>query len=281
MTKPILLIDARNVVYRSIYAGEAVRVRNRYAVPYHFFTLFLRQVAGWINKFQPTSVMVFWDAPRKTVWRRQILETYKDRPPSNMKDITEDLARVTTIAQEYFKVMNVRQFEREEMEADDLIYAATTVLHPRPTVIISSDSDMVQIPFSYSSSKIFNPLKSEETAVPEYNPIMLKALVGDKTDVIDGYMGIGPVKGKRLLDDWTALQQFLEVNGRKTYNRNILLIDLSLCPRLLANKLYFQRHCSDKVEFSKPKINELTNKYKVNGILAEFTNIVLPFQNLV
>jgi 5'-3' exonuclease len=278
MSNPLLFIDARNALYRAIYASRADR---RHQVKYHYFVILLRQIATWMNKYRPSSVHIFWDAPRKTIWRKMILESYKDRSTSiYVEDISEDLTKTTNIAIEFFKVMNVRQYSRRQMEADDLIYAATSYAHPRPSIIVSTDSDMIQIPFVYASSKVYNPKKQEEATVPEYNPVILKSLIGDKSDAIDGYYGIGPVKGQLLLSDPAGLERFFATNGRHIYKRNLLLIDLSLCPRVFLNRLYIQKIMSVPVCFDKNAIIKLINKYKVVGLHGEFVNLIAPFMNL-
>lgn len=278
MSGPHLLIDARNALYRAIYAVKADR---RHDVKYHYFTILMRQIRTWMNTFRPASVHIFWDAPRNTVWRRQGLETYKDRSNSQyVEDISEDLKMTTDVAQEFFAAMNVRQYSRRGMEADDLIYAATTILHPQETVIVSSDSDMIQIPFTFSSSKQFDPGKKEEVQVPDVNPVWQKALTGDKADSIDGYHGIGPKKSALLLEDHQELRQFLQSKGSSIFYRNLLLIDLSLCPRLLHNKVYVQRRLAEPVSFCTKTINDLIMKHKVNGLLQEYQDLVPPFQRL-
>jgi len=278
MCKPALLIDARNALYRAIYAVKADR---RHSIKYHYFVVFLRQITTWMNKHRPGSVHVFWDAPRETVWRRLVLETYKTRVASTyVEDISEDLTMTTNVAKEFFKVMGVRQYERKQMEADDLIYAASINLHPQPSIIVSTDSDMVQIPFLLSSSSVYNPKKQEIVEVPECNPVLQKALAGDKADSIDGYYGIGPVKSAALLEDNNTLRGFLDSKGRRLFQRNMLLIDLSLCPRLLANRIYVQKVLSREVPFDKDTIDELIKKYKVIGFQSEYTDLTIPFMSL-
>jgi len=278
MSGPHLLVDARNALYRAIYAVKADRRHN---VKYHYFTIFMRQLNRWMNTFRPCSVHVFWDAPRNTVWRRKGLETYKDRSTSQyVEDISEDLKMTTEVAQEFFAAMNVRQYSRRCMEADDLIYAAITVLHPERTVIVSSDSDMIQIPFTFSSCTVYDPSKKEEMEVPVTNPVWQKALTGDNADSIDGYYGIGPKKSAVLLEDHKELRQFLEAKGPQIFYRNLLLIDLSLCPRLLHNKVYVQRRLAEPVIFCARTIKDLIMKHKVNGLLQEYNDLVLPFRKL-
>lgn len=275
---PALLIDARNALYRAIYA---VKADTRHAVKYHYFVIFLRQLASWINRYKPSSVHVFWDAPRQTVWRRKILPTYKDRSTSHyVEDIAADIAMTTEVAQAFLKHMNVRQYSKAAMEADDLIYAATSVLHPHPSVIISTDSDMIQIPFCYSSSRVYDPKEHEEVAVPTHHPAIIKALTGDKADSIDGYYGIGPKKSQLLVESPADLYQFIDTHGGGVYYRNLLLINLALCPRLLANIDFIHRTLAQPVAFSKDQVMDLIKHYKVNGLLTEFADLIPPFMNL-
>lgn len=278
MMQPHLLIDVKNALYRAIFAVKAqsnYREFNRN----HYLTALLRQMAAWINIYQPRSLHVFWDAPRNSVWRRKILPTYKDRQ-SNTEDISEDLSKTTAIAKEFFKNMNVRQYYKPEMEADDLIYAAVTVLHPQPSIIVSIDSDMIQIPYMYSSCKIYNPSKQAEVKLPDINPATQKAITGDKTDCIDGYAGIGPVKSKALLEDQAKLEQFFKDNGRQQFLRNMLLIDLSLNPKLLNNKLHVHKILAEPLSYDEQQINQLIMKYKVNGMLESFNELIYGYKNL-
>jgi 5'-3' exonuclease len=276
--KPALLVDARNALYRAIYATKHDK---RFDVKYHYFVIFLRQLTSWIRRYDPVSVHVFWDAPRATVWRREMAPKYKDRDNSQyIEDISEELASTTTVAQAFLEKMAVRQYSRKRMEADDLIYSAVAALHPIPTVIVSTDSDMVQIPYRFNSSTVFHPQKQEEVDVPNVDPVMQKALVGDKADSIAGYKGIGPVKSSKMLADPAVLEEFLKGEDRKIFGMNMALIDLSLNPFCLANKLYVLRRLAEEVEFSKSDIDALTRKYKVNGLMQEYSNLIPPFKKL-
>lgn len=283
---PALLIDARNALYRAVFAVKAEgrkRAMNgqRNNTQYHYFVVFLRQISTWMNRYRPSSVHVFWDAPRSTVWRRKVLKDYKDRSGSTyVEDISEDLARTTTVSKAFFKHMNVRQYNKKEMEADDLIYAAVTMMHPRRSIIVSTDGDMTQIPFNFSSCMVYNPTKQEEVPVPECHPAIQKAITGDKSDSILGYYGIGPKKSALLLEEPAKLEEFLQVSGRDVFHRNLLLIDLSLNPKLMHNKIYVQRRLSEGVNFDESEIKDLIKKYKVNGMLQEYADLVPQFKKL-
>jgi 5'-3' exonuclease len=272
--KTSLLIDARNLLYRAIFAAKVDR-RNKH----HLFTAFLKQVSKCVREHSPESVHLFWDAPRSTVWRKKLYESYKDRAnKSYVEDISEDLFRVTTIAKEFFKHLNCRQYSKDGMEADDLIYAAVTLLHPNKSVIVSSDSDMIQIPYVFSSCSVYDPGKNKLMEVPTINPVIQKAIVGDKSDAIVGYHNIGPKKSAVMLEKAGELENFLSNNDRSIYHRNLVLVDLSLCPKLLHNKLYCQKQLQRPVSFDGSAINDLVKKYKITGILQEYTDLVMLFK---
>ena len=112
------------------------------------------------------------------------------------------------MSKQFFKCMNVRQYGRKKMEADDMIYAAAVVMHPQEIVIVSTDSDLVQIPFAFNNCKVYNPSKDIEADVPDVNPAVQKALMGDKSDTVDGYRGIGPKKSKVLLESHSVFMPF-------------------------------------------------------------------------
>ena len=284
-----MLIDAKNALYRAIYAAKAEERRvamiskngHDSSGSYHYFTILLRQLVRWINEFRPTHVHIFWDVPRKTVWRRKLHVGYKDRTSSQyVEDISEDLNMVTTVAKDFFDVMNLKQYYKDKMEADDLIYAAATVLHPRRSIIISSDSDMIQIPYSYSSCEQYDPGKHKIVEVPSVNPVIQKSLVGDKADHIVGYRGIGPKKSQPITEQFDKLSNFLDEQGSDIFLLNSLLIDLSLNPKLLHNKLYVIKQMAKPSVFDKDKINKYIMSHKVNGLLQEYNDLVLPFANL-
>jgi 5'-3' exonuclease len=63
---PILLIDGRNLLYRAIYANLANKSRGKH----HFVVMmrFMRQLL----ELDPSAVMIFWDAPKNTLWRKKL-----------------------------------------------------------------------------------------------------------------------------------------------------------------------------------------------------------------
>ncbi len=275
MSGPCLLVDGKNCIYRAIYANQDNKC--------HSLVVMLRFIRTWFEKHSPESIHVFWDAPRKTVWRKQILAEYKDRPasrPLGDRDIKDELQKVQLAASEMFNVMNIRQYSRNGQEADDLIYAACRNMQSHDIIIVSSDGDFTQIPFSMPNVRVWEPRLSKFVDRPQSNPVIKKSLMGDLSDCIDGYAGIGNVKSGQMAESPEKLQQFLTTVDRKLFLRNMLLIDLGLCPFLLANQMYVARQMISPIQFCKNTIMNLIGRHRLDGLFQEFQKIVLPFRSL-
>lgn len=278
-----LLIDARNIIYRSVYANLSSNSKNNEIDSQrpHHAVLFLRQLSKILKTVNPTSVHMFWDAPRDDVWRRDIYKGYKDRSTSDyVAGLSTHLAETTAVVKDLLHLLNVRQYEKERMEADDLIYATVTTLNPQKMIIVSSDSDMTQISYKLDNCSIYDPKNGGILPRPSLNPIHLKSLAGDKADSIKGYRGIGPKKSAAILTE-NRLQQFLATNGYDIFHNNTLLVDLSLCPALEANKEYIRKQLKQPVEFSSRKVSDYIITKKIAGLYQEYLSLINPFRSLV
>jgi 5'-3' exonuclease len=265
-------------MYRAIFAGRKPQAKFQHQ---HSFTIMLRFMVNWLDRFRPESVNVFWDAKRSTLWRMKIFEGYKDKPEKHTIDIKDELISTQLAAKAMFAQMGCRQFSKNNMEADDLIYAACKVLAPSPVIICSSDSDYNQIVFRMPHVRCFDPMKETFVQQVNYDPVIQKALCGDTSDRINGYEGIGPVKSTAMAKSSKDRAEFLSRVGIQLFVRNMLLIDLSLCPDLLKNQLYVQRILDTEPVFSKSELFDLARKYKVGGFVTEYSRLAARFKQLV
>jgi 5'-3' exonuclease len=236
-------------------------------------------MVSWIDRFKPESVNIFWDAKRATLWRMKIFAGYKDKSADKHAiDIKDELISTQLAAKAMFAKMGCRQFSKEHMEADDLIYAACKILAPSPVIICSSDSDYNQIVFRMPHVRCFDPMKEHFIQQVNYDPVIQKALCGDVSDRINGYVGIGPVKSTAMAKSSKDRAEFLSKKGIALFVRNMLLIDLSLCPELLKNQLYTQRVLDIPPVFDKNELFNLARKYKVNGFVTEYNRLAARFK---
>ena len=277
---PALVIDGKNTAYRSLFAGLG---DNRFMESgYHPFIIWLRFARTWIDKFKPSSMNIFWDCPRQEVWRKKVLSEYKCNRSSSDHgynvDIPAEINKIVTAANSMLPYMNCRMYYRDNQEADDLIYAYCRTTHPNETIIVSSDRDMTQIRWHMPNVKCYEPNKGVFLEC-DVNPAMQKALMGDKSDNIEGYRGIGPKKSKKLCEDFEALSDFFAKNGLSPFKRNLSLIDMSFNPFRISNEIYVMSQLSSGVNFNREKILEKASK--IRGLQAEYHKIIVPFKHMV
>ena len=290
-----LLIDGKNSIYRSVFAGY---VDSRFKESGHdYFVIFMRFLANYINRFRPKSVHVFWDS--KTSWRRNVYPTYKiqrvDQYKDHPMDVKSELRRQMMISIEALRNLNVRQYYENMQEADDLIYAFVKNNLDKQCVIVSADADFKQITYRLNNIKIFNPLSKKDgyEDIPEMDPILIKSFTGDKSDNITGYYGIGKVKVKPLVSDMKAREEFFSSDraivmkngskikvGKTVFVLNKQIIDLDLNPYLNSNLELVNKLQLGTTTFSLDKLKEVILKYKLRGLTADLSNLSLPFKNL-
>lgn len=293
-----LLIDAKNMLYRATYT--ALGDRRFKDSGHHPINIVLHFMHYYLDKFNPTNIHVFWDTRRDKTWRKAVLPNYKenrvDSPQRSDGDVDGTIVSLTESCTALFKDMSIRQYYKEGMEADDLIYAFCRTNRSSRIIIISSDGDLKQIPFNYQNVDIHHPLNKKGSLIedrPTTDPVMYKALRGDRSDNIDGYHGVGDIKATLLAEDVRARQLFFEspkaiikdgderpVVGSKRFEENLRIIDLSMCPGLAENMTYIMRKQFKPVQFNLDNIRETISKYKLRGVTADLSRYVIPFKKL-
>lgn len=272
---PHMFVDGKNIAYRAIHANRSRRHRRSDIVS------MLDLICGALCYVRPQSVHVFWDAPRNTVWRRDLFGGYKKRDDANPdRDISEELAAIQCQAVDLFAAMGVRQYRRDRMEADDLIYAACRVVCPQPAVVVSSDKDFLQIPFYMPNARQFDHYTSKWFDRPLVNPVTRKCLMGDISDKIGGYAGIGEKKSLPLAECHVKTYKFVRERGKERFVLNNMLIDLALCPYLLENQLEVAKIMARDAAFDRAAIMAAGGKYGILGLETEYDTTVMPFRNL-
>lgn len=310
-----LIIDGKNSIYRAIFTKHSAKIK--WSPDEDIFIILLRFINSYIKKFNPSSVSIVWDAPNKQVWR------HRHMSESNLSDIIlpykghrgtlfesrdfnpeEELQRLLIICTSMFRHMNIRQYFRHGMEADDLIYAFCKIYSRSKIVIVSSDGDLLQIPFMFENVHVHNPLSKHAKSLkkveprPSYDIAAAKSLMGDKSDNILGYYQIGKVKSKRMAQNVKERAEFLASDkavtltgdsdnekqqvhvGRELFNINRQVIDLSFCPHLMENSSYIEDRSTSDINFSLKTVGDLISKYEITGFHRELENYFSLFEDL-
>lgn len=297
MTKH-LLIDAKNLLYRAVYAAAYDKAFQKSG--HHTINIVIHLLSNYLNKFNPEQIHVFWDSPRSNTWRKQIDPEYKEgRGGSKViddNDVSKAISELTEIGLFLFKNIGIQQYYKDYMEADDLIYAFCRVNVNDDIVIISSDTDLKQITYRFPNVKIHSHLsktKAKFEPVPALDPVIVKCFTGDKSDNIAGYHRVGPVKAQILTEDLQKRREFfdsnkalarvgenIEVVGEQKFKENLLLIDLSLCPHLLDNMMHVFKRQFKPIKFDLDAVKLVVEKYKLRGVTADLSRYVVPFKKL-
>ena len=112
------------------------------------------------------------------------------------------------------------------LECDDTIASLCVDVHKDDEcVIISTDTDFMQLLDKSERIKLFNPVKKEYIKSTEYDYLRWKALRGDKTDNVPRVDGMSDKKAEKMLADPILLERFLsDANIHEQFNRNMTLI---------------------------------------------------------
>lgn len=270
-----IIIDGKNIIYRAVAAARTS------PTDVHPTTVFIRMMDRWRRTFKPSKWHVFWDVPKNKLWRKKIYSKYKEGRPYDPEysQKVQEAQRVTALI---LRCMKVTQYIKEGNEADDLIFAFVQLFNYQRNLIISSDGDVVQIPYHDQSGNkvdLHNPGQRgvDIVPVPKYDPIIVKCLAGDNADNIKNYRLVKEKTARKIIDK--GLDRFLEEKGKKLFKLNQILIDLRKNPYIEQNKEYI-RSVKENDRFDLNMIKYLIAKYSIYGLSAELSSKVRPFKNI-
>lgn len=254
--KKILLLDANNLIYRARYSAKFAREGDA-AIVYSFF----RSLKPILEKFKPDVCYFVRDGSR--AGRNDLLPGYKqnrkydhDESFLNQKKMIEDMI------QEYFPIILCRD---KNLEADDLIGYLVNEIHTNDEcVVVSSDTDFIQLLQSHENCVLYNPITKKNRENPSYDYITWKSLRGDGADNIPGIPRVGDKTAEKLSKDNQKLESFLSEDPErlKIFSRNKELITLKN-PKD-KNEIYFSENY-----LLEDKIRNIFEELNFNSMVKE------------
>lgn len=245
----VLIVDALNTFMRSYSAIPTLDDDGRHIGG---MAGFMKSLGFAIRSFKPTRVVLVFDGKGGSLRRRKIYKEYKAnrKPPTRLNrsyDMTTDEQErdnmkwqlVSLI--EMVECLPVSILALDHIEADDTIaYMSELVTKNGGTSIIySTDKDFLQM--VSPNVKLYNPVKKktfdvdivlETYGVHPSNFVFYRALLGDKSDNIDGVRGAG---------EKTVLKYIPELSDpNRTVNLNLVeqkYTDIKKKPKLIENIL--------------------------------------------
>ena len=217
-----LIIDGNHLAHRCRHVFSLSNRGVDVSVTYGF----LKVLYSYIDRWQPTSVIVCWDGGIPE-FRRRALPTYKAHRHEGEDVLAyEDFLRQMNELTRILPLMGVVSVRQLGAEGDDLVYHASRMVTDR-VVIVSGDADLLQCitkrvyVFAPARNIVYDRTIFEETyGIPIRKFLDWKALQGDNSDGIPGVPGIGEKTATKLINQYGEISGvFNAADGRSPKGR--------------------------------------------------------------
>jgi 5'-3' exonuclease (including N-terminal domain of PolI) len=210
--KVLYLFDGSAFLYRSFFALPSLSTSSGF--PTGAIYGFLRSILAILKTEKPNYMAIAFDLPAPTQRKLAYSEYKSQRPP------TPDPLKVQIpVIKELINLLGVKLLEVPSYEADDLIAYLTQKAKKEgfKVKIYSPDKDVLQL-VEGNQVVVINPISKEvfdenkvieKFGVPPQKLADYLALVGDKTDNIEGVKGVGPKTAINLLNTFGSVENIL------------------------------------------------------------------------
>ncbi len=243
--KKLLLIDGSNIMFRAYYAtAYSGNLMQNSKGEYTNAVFGLANMLNLILTEDFTHVLVAFDKGKAT-FRHKDYEAYKAGRKAMPDEFKSQLPKIREIIDR----LGFFQYEREDVEADDIIGTIATRYYNDfdEIEIISNDKDLFQLlndkvtirlskrGIKPEQSYTVETLKQELEITPHQIPD-LKGLMGDSSDNLPGIPGVGEKTALKLLKEFndveTLLQNTQELKGKLKERVSENADQAMLCKRL-------------------------------------------------
>lgn len=210
----LMVIDGNSIVNRAFY-GVSQNLSTREGLPTNAIFGFVNILLKLLEEEKPEGLAVAFDLKAPT-FRHLAYEGYK----AQRKGMPEELAVQMPVLKRLLDAMNIRRYELEGWEADDLLGTMARINGEEggQTVVVTGDKDSLQLITDSTTVKLVSTRMGRTTTrnmTPEvfreeygFDPIHiidLKALMGDTSDNIPGVKGIGEKTAMALLAQYPSI----------------------------------------------------------------------------
>lgn len=213
--------DASHLMYRMHFTAKGITPDPAYLGKTTIF-LFFQSIMATIRDDLSYFPVFLFDAKDSTKYRKDLDEKYKSNRTPNW-----DVINAKTVILKLLKDLNIFNLEVEGLEADDIGYLMSR-MYDNPLLFVTEDVDW----YSYITERnyVYRPISSEfknfSDLLRTYGPILdqlgweptvqnvqkllthRKALLGDKSDKVSGWKGLGAKTANTLLVKLNKGEQF-------------------------------------------------------------------------
>lgn len=284
MLKKFIIIDASSFIYRAFYAFPSIKDKNGNLANalFGFIVLFLKS----IQSFNPDFITVVHDVEGPT-FRHKEFKDYKANRAKTPDELIQQIPKI----KEFVASLNIKSFEKQGFEADDIIGTISTLVTATnnniEVIILSNDKDSLQL----INEKVFvsfpnsgNDNYDIKKVVDRFQGVTpeqfsdFRGLTGDPSDNIPGVAGIGEKTAIKLINEFKNIENLYQAieKGKTNLNNSIIT-------KLINNKenAFFSKKLSIikkdvDIDF---KLEETLFQYKFEKAKTFVTN--LGFKSLI
>lgn len=223
----LVLVDGNSIAYRAFFALPLLNnEKGVYTNAVYGFTTMIMKI---LEDEQPTHMLVAFDAG-KTTFRHETYKEYKGKREKTPPELAEQLP----VMRDLLDAFNIRFFEVENYEADDIIGTLSAKTgsadEDRQVKIYTGDKDLLQLVTDHVNVALTKKgitnvdtydlnLVDERYGITPEQIIDLKGLMGDSSDNIPGVPGVGEKTALKLLKQYETVEGVYdaidEVPGKK------------------------------------------------------------------
>lgn len=295
MKNKILVIDGNNQLYRAHFSHSNMAYKGQsvsciYGMP--------SIIASILKKIRPTEVYLTWDG-KKHPRRLELLPGYKSKR-KKIDPTFESIFRQKEVVIKMMRRLGITQVHDIGMEADDYIYSIVRANQKKSNteiIIASGDKDFHQLIRKNVSvwDDRKNLMITRKNCLKEfgYTPkqcVDYLCLIGDKSDEIPGFKGVGPKTALKILKDYESIPAYVASLMKKdqkgtntslafTYLRNKELIDLRYFHKKnIKGKIAINYLHGAQPKYNEAKFKEICQKYSL--LLFQKSGFLKPFKDL-
>ncbi|MGH8481533.1 MAG: 5'-3' exonuclease H3TH domain-containing protein, partial [Nevskiaceae bacterium] len=243
MSKPLVLVDGSNWLYRAYFALPPLKS------PQGEPTGMVRGFAAMLKKLLKDygigpgegRIAIVFDPPGDT-WRNTIYDEYKATRDATPEDLASQFPQVRA----WVEAMGLPMLQVAGEEADDVIGTLTRQARAQrvPVLIVTGDKDLAQL--VNADVKLLDTMKNhtlgpaevkEKFGVAPDRIVDYLALIGDTSDNIPGVKGVGPKTAAKWLEEYGSLDALLakagDVPGKAGENLRAGLSQIPLARKLV------------------------------------------------
>lgn len=298
----LVIVDGNNRMWAAFHAYKRLSYKGESVASIYGFPSMMRALLG---KLKPDEFMIVWDG-KKSKHRLKIFPDYKgDRKSKDLIDY-DNWKLQKKVVQRLMDFLGIKQVWNSDVEADDMIYKLTKLAGKngfKEVIIVSGDKDFNQLigpakdgnpevmVYSEAKKTLINYINCErEFGYKAYQTVDYLSLVGDSSDNIPGYRGMGEKRTKSFLNEFLTIKLFLKDKRNKfpiidrdtlleVVERNRILIDLRYFYSIHRDEMKTVFYNNKKnPKLNKKKFLKLCAKYNMQKLMGK--SFIKPFKQL-